>query len=285
MTDSGKKTITILDDMTLAKLRSALSGMKLSTRGSAAVLRNRLRKAQSKDEGKKINDDDEHANGNEDTDDEEDNTNVDLLSRDALEKRLRRLGLRTTGDKATLRVRLKDALRSDDENKDDDDSSDDNSNDNEERAPSPRSHQQRALKGKVGRHRTDTETLMRRDDRQQPVLTFKDVEESLETFNGDGNQSVRRWLNNFEETARMYTWSDIQKLIYAKRLLCGSAKLYVSFENAAAKWSKLKKAFIDEFSKTMNSKQVHNKLSTTRKKYDESCQEYMYKMLELATPK
>lgn len=149
---------------------------------------------------------------------------------------------------------MKDALQSDDESEKDDDESESGG---EERAALSQPHRQRASRDKITRRRTDAGDSPWRDDRQQPVLTFRDVEESLETFSGDGNQSVRRWLGNFEETAHLCSWSDTQKLIYAKCLLRGSAKLYINFENAAAKWNKLKRALIDEFSKTMSSKHVH----------------------------
>lgn len=58
----------------------------------------------------------------------------------------------------------------------------------------------------------------------------------------------------------------------------------MSFESAARDWSELREALTNEFSKTVSSKQVHQKLSAARKKQDESCQEYIYRMLELASP-
>lgn len=116
MADDGKKkTTTNTDDMTMAELRNALSERKLSTTGSIVVLRNRLRKAQSKDGEKKKTDgyNDERADGadgdDDDADDktsdeEEEEDDVDLLPKDDLKKRLQRLRLKTTGDKTTLRT-------------------------------------------------------------------------------------------------------------------------------------------------------------------------------------
>lgn len=72
-------------------------------------------------------------------------------------------------------------------------------------------------------------------------------------------------------------------MIYVKRLSRGSAKLFVNFESTVKKWRKLRKVLTDKFSKTVSSKQVHQKLNTTRKKQDESYQEYMCRILGLAS--
>ncbi|KYN11094.1 hypothetical protein ALC57_16753 [Trachymyrmex cornetzi] len=68
--------------------------------------------------------------------------------------------------------------------------------------------------------------------RKNQLLTFKDVEESLETFSGDDKVDITRWLADFEEMAVLCEWSDIQKVAYAKRLLRGSAKLFVRYERS-----------------------------------------------------
>lgn len=115
------------------------------------------------------------------------------------------------------------------------------------------------------------------------TLTFKDVEDALETFSGEGTQNFQRWLTNFEETAMLCEWTDMQKVIYAKKLLRGSAKLFVKFESTSSSWKKLKKSLSDEFSTTTNSKQVHRQLCLVKKKSDESYQEYIYRVLEIAS--
>lgn len=46
-----------------------------------------------------------------------------------------------------------------------------------------------------------------------PTLTFKDVEDTLETFSGDSGENVRQWINSFEEIADMYEWIEVQKVI------------------------------------------------------------------------
>ncbi|XP_071635047.1 uncharacterized protein [Temnothorax longispinosus] len=115
------------------------------------------------------------------------------------------------------------------------------------------------------------------------VLTFKDVEDALETFSGDGTQSVRRWFALFEETAELCSWTNAQRVIYVKRLLRGSAKLFANFECHAQSYRDLKKALVEEFDKTLNSRQIHKELSAVTKKTDETFQEYIYRVLELAS--
>lgn len=59
-------------------------------------------------------------------------------------------------------------------------------------------------------------------------LSFKDVGDLLQTFSGDGKQNIRKWMEEFEETSKICRWSEVQNIIYAKKLLRGSAKLFVS---------------------------------------------------------
>jgi len=113
-------------------------------------------------------------------------------------------------------------------------------------------------------------------------LTFRDVEESLETFSGDDRVNVKRWIKDFEEMAVLCEWSDIQKVAYAKRLLRGSAKLFVNYEKCTKTWKKLRRALTEEFANIIDGHAVHQELSRRKKTSDESYQAYMYKMLEIA---
>ena len=236
-----------LNKMSLEVMREKLEELGLPLIGSKSVVRERLRGALE---------DTENANdgGNDgDNDESREQLNVDALSKNELVVRLRELSLKTTGTKPELRTRLKAALDLNDnesENSDNDDRTEDSEHGEEDdngegEAAVRQTHQRRNMF-----HHT---------------LTYKDVEDTLETFSGDGTQNFNRWLKNFEETAELCSWSDVQKVIYAKRLLKGSAKLFVSFECNASSWKKLKKALADEFSTTISSKQVHRELSTVKK--------------------
>lgn len=82
--------------------------------------------------------------------------------------------------------------------------------------------------------------------------------------------------------AELCKWSDIQKVAYAKRLLRGSAKLFVNYESCRKTWKRLRKALTEEFMDVVDAHVVHQELSRRKKKFDESYQAYIYKMLEIA---
>lgn len=66
--------------------------------------------------------------------------------------------------------------------------------------------------------------------KESQILTFRDVEESLEIFTGDDKVDITRWIQDFEEIATLCDWVDVQIVVYAKRLLRGSAKLFFNYE-------------------------------------------------------
>ncbi|KYQ53507.1 hypothetical protein ALC60_00033, partial [Trachymyrmex zeteki] len=92
-------------------------------------------------------------------------------------------------------------------------------------------------------------------------LSFMDIEDAIQTFSGDGKKNVRKWLEEFEETSEVCGWTESQKIIYAKKVLRGSAKLFVAYEQCSKTWRKLKQALISEFGEVVDSKRVHQELS------------------------
>lgn len=66
-------------------------------------------------------------------------------------------------------------------------------------------------------------------------------------------------------------------------MLQGSAKLFVTYEQCAKTWKRLKKALIAEFGEVLNSKRVHQELSRVKKKNNESFQEYVYRVLDIVS--
>lgn len=133
-----------------------------------------------------------------------------------------------------------------------------------------------------GSGNSDGERQQRRT--KKSTFSFKDIEESLEKFDGDHHKDVNQWIADFEAQATIFGWGDLEKLVYARRLLTGSAKLYASCELRPKKWKELKKGLIEEFKVVVNSALVHKKLSETKKKKDESFREYCYRMIDIATP-
>lgn len=58
----------------------------------------------------------------------------------------------------------------------------------------------------------------------------------METFNGDDKVDVTCWIKEFEELAKLFEWSDIQKMVYVKRFFRGSAKLFIRYEKDTKTW-------------------------------------------------
>ncbi|XP_044578877.1 stress response protein NST1-like [Cotesia glomerata] len=227
--------------------------------------------------------------------------NEDQLARmrvPELKMELRQRHLRTIGRKRELLERLRAALLVErervqdeeedeaDSNDDDDDEEDDEIEDKDEIVPPRNDHQNQPQvpehDDKAGSR--GTPVIHRpRGSQQRVLLTFKDVEDTLKKFSGDDHTDVRRWLQKFEEMAELCEWNDVQKVAYSKRLLEGSAELFVEYENCSRTWMKLKKVLMEEFEKTVDSLQVHRELVKRKKKSDETLPTYAYKMLQIAS--
>lgn len=169
------------------------------------------------------------------------------MKMDELKAELKRRKLKTTGNKADLAMRLRTALTLDDERDDE---------------PT---------------HLDDDEEI--NNETRRYVPTFKDVEESMNTFSGDDGINVGQWVSEFEDIAELCMWSDIQKVIYAKRLLRGSAKMFVAYAKCATTWMRLRTSLSAEFSRKIDSNKVNKELSKRKKKHDETYQQYVYAML------
>lgn len=115
------------------------------------------------------------------------------------------------------------------------------------------------------------------------AMSFRDVEDTMQQFTGEGKRSIESWVTDFEENSMLFGWDPIQKLIYGKRLLSGLAKLYIQGEKGLTTWEKLKFALTNEFSVKMNSAELHDILSKRKMRREESVQEYYLVMKELAS--
>ena len=73
-------------------------------------------------------------------------------------------------------------------------------------------------------------------------LAFSDVQGLIRPFDGDDGFPIKRWITEFEETAVLMDWNDLQCLVFAKRSLTGFAKLHIQGEKGITSWSLLKKS-------------------------------------------
>ena len=114
------------------------------------------------------------------------------------------------------------------------------------------------------------------------ALNFKDVEDSIRAFDGSDSYPIERWIQDFEDAAMLVRWNDLQKVVFAKKSLKGTAKLFIQGESAIRTWKKLKGALEEEFSSKINSAELHDMLSKRKMKKDETVQVYFLIMKELA---
>jgi len=200
-----------------------------------------------------------------------DKLQIDTMTVAQMKEELKRRKLKVTGNKVDLVARLKAALVLDDQHEDekDDDESSSESDDEQD------DDVQNCAGANSGREDDG------RRKRSKFVPTFKDVEESIDTFNGDDGKNVESWIKEFEDLAELYEWNPIQKTIYAKRLLRGSARLFIKADGRKT-WRAIKTALKTEFSLKVDSRAVHKELQRRKKKADESYYEYCYKMVEVA---
>lgn len=122
--------------------------------------------------------------------------------------------------------------------------------------------------------------------RSQPVnfsLGFKDVEDTIREFDGTDSLTIERWIADFEDAAILFEWTDLQKVVFAKRSLKGLAKLFIQSESGLVTWKKLKTALTKEFSIKVSSSRLHAMLAKRNIKESESVQEYFLVMRELAS--
>jgi hypothetical protein len=128
-----------------------------------------------------------------------------------------------------------------------------------------------------------------RDDVQVPVarskftMTFRDIQDTVRQFTGEDNYPVEVWIRDFEEIAKMMEWSDIEKLVCARRCMSGLAKLFIQSERGLSTWIKLKEALLDEFLEKITSAELYKRLSQRKIKKDETIQQYFFAMKELAS--
>ena len=122
----------------------------------------------------------------------------------------------------------------------------------------------------------------RQDEPKCTVLTFEDVKDSLGKFSGDDVPNVSQWIRDFEEMAEVCGWSDIHMVVFARKLLTGSAQAFARQERCTKSWAKFKKALADEFPDIVSDREVHQELAHRTKRTDESLLQYMYNMREIA---
>lgn len=111
-------------------------------------------------------------------------------------------------------------------------------------------------------------------------FNFRDIEHALNSFNGRDNYRIEIWFEEFEEYAQMFKWNDLQKLLFVKRMMKDSAKLFLRTKKTMT-YGELKQVLLREYGKKRSSAEIHKLMQSKKKKSDENLREYALRMLEI----
>ncbi|KAG7197065.1 hypothetical protein KM043_018813 [Ampulex compressa] len=114
-------------------------------------------------------------------------------------------------------------------------------------------------------------------------FTIKDVDDSIPYFTGDNKLPIKKWIEDFEELSNLLDWNDLQKLLYGKRMLQGSAKQFITYEKNITSWSILKRKLLREFKSEVNSVVIHEQLRKRKRLASESARKCVGAMQEIAS--
>lgn len=115
------------------------------------------------------------------------------------------------------------------------------------------------------------------------ALSFREIEDTLPKFSGNGGCPLGKWIEEIESNAELMAWTEIQKLIIGKKMLCSVAKLFIQGEPSIKSWNSLKRELLKEFPMKINSAELHATLAATKMQKGESVQEYYLKMKKIAS--
>lgn len=118
---------------------------------------------------------------------------------------------------------------------------------------------------------------------KSPQGMFHLMENLIPKYDGqDESYTAQRWIRDIEDNSEIFEWSPTQKLLVARRSLAGTAALWLRAEEKTFKtWEELKMALAKEFPDSIDSKMIHELMSSKKKKTNEKCLDYMFAMKEL----
>ncbi|XP_005181551.3 uncharacterized protein LOC101891280 [Musca domestica] len=117
---------------------------------------------------------------------------------------------------------------------------------------------------------------------RKSVATFSDVEGALPKFSGDNQLIITKWIQEFDNITNVMKCSKTEQFIYARRMLKGSAALFLRSTKSNS-WEGLKKELLNEFGRVVGAKEALRKLDA--RKWDrqkESLHRYVLEMQQLA---
>ncbi|UYV74563.1 transposition [Cordylochernes scorpioides] len=91
---------------------------------------------------------------------------------------------------------------------------------------------------------------------------------------------IKKWLQEIDDNAIIFGWTDLHTLVVAKMLLTGVAKLWLRSQPTFSTWPELKEAITNEFDNPIDSRNIHILLTKRKKQQFESHYEYFLNMRE-----
>ena len=105
----------------------------------------------------------------------------------------------------------------------------------------------------------------------------------MEEFTGERGKHVDDFIDNFESTAAVSGWNEVQKYIYMRKLLRGAAKLAIEASMNVNNYITLVDKLKEEFYELESSVDIHRKLTAMKKTEKETYLEYVFKMKKIGS--
>lgn len=120
---------------------------------------------------------------------------------------------------------------------------------------------------------------------EMTTISFRDVEDALKKFKGESYENVEEWILEFETTAATCKWSEVQKYLFARKLLRGEAKMAVEANQAIISYETLLTHLKEEHKDDATSADIHDRLMKRSRKTNETYVEYMYVIKKMGRDK
>lgn len=113
-------------------------------------------------------------------------------------------------------------------------------------------------------------------------VNFGEIEHSIPPFSADDAYSVHKWVRDFEEAMCSVRPDEANQMLFARRKLEGSARLFARSVQART-WPELRDQLVAEFGRRITRLEVYKQLENRRRKPDESTHRYVLEMQEIAS--
>lgn len=119
------------------------------------------------------------------------------------------------------------------------------------------------------------------DDIMPTKISFNDVKDALKHYSGGSLDETNKWIADFDKIATTCGWNDVQKYIFALKLLDGEAAACVEAHPTVTTYEELTTLLLAKYKLKAKQVNIHKVLSQRKKLPTETPIEYMYKMKTL----